>query len=444
VFEPAAARVNSENSAQHPQMEGQADREIFGVADLTPVTFVQVTARNGSAVTIGEGAAHGITVGSTYAMFPERTKAPDGAESIGNIRMTSVRVVTAEAQVLGEIVSGAIGPATRGFETAHAFGDFRLPVQCVGADGFEKAFNGLRDQLTLSALLRVVPEDSLAAARVYLVPARATVSVAEPVPQAGVLDAPRWAAVSATGHLLMPLKTLGDESLVVENLETIARYRQALALENPDPGSNLRGRFALDLLRLREDGSWSVARPEPDGGHIVFDEGDAIGFRIESRHDEPVHISLLDFGPSGVISQVFPARSAQDMLAPGIAFEIGTTSNAPLRLTWPAGYPFADGAGPLREAGGRETLKLFITEQPAAFFALEQHGVRSALAFPSPLASLLRRAFHGLPTRDITIAPVGAEDWTTVSRSFVLRRKTLATLPSDDAPYTPQLHRGAR
>ena len=39
VFEPAAARVNSENSAQHPQMEGQADREIFGVADLTPMTI---------------------------------------------------------------------------------------------------------------------------------------------------------------------------------------------------------------------------------------------------------------------------------------------------------------------------------------------------------------------------------------------------------------------
>src|SRR6185295_16142272 len=156
-------------------------------------------------------------------------------------------------------------------------------------------------------------------------------------------ETPRWAAVGAGGGLLMPLKPLGDESVVVENLETIARFRQALALENPDPGSNLRGRIALDLLRLEDDGSWSVARPESDGGHIVFDEGDAIGFRIESRHDEPVYISLLDFGVSGVISQVFPARSAQEMLGGGITFEIGTTSDAPLRLTWPDGYPFVDG-----------------------------------------------------------------------------------------------------
>ena len=115
--------------------------------------------------------------------------------------------------MLGEIVSGAIGPAARGFETAHAFGDFRLPVQCVGTRRLREAARAaLRDQLSLSSLLKVVPEDSVAAARVYLLAARATVSSAEPVPQAGVLDAPRWAAVGATGDLLMPLKALGDES----------------------------------------------------------------------------------------------------------------------------------------------------------------------------------------------------------------------------------------
>jgi hypothetical protein len=360
-------------------------------------------------------------------MFPQKTKAPDTAEPLGDIRITAVRVVTAEAQVFGEIESGAIGSGARGFETAHAFGDFALPVQCVETGGFEKPFKRLHDLLSMSTLVKVVSEDSVAAARVYLLGARSAVSSAKPVPQAGALDAPRWAVVGATGDLLMPLKTLGDESVVVENLETIARYRQGLALENPDPRSHLRGRFALDLLRLGSDGSWSVARPEPDGGHIVFDEGDAIGFRIESRHDEPVHISLLDFGVRGGISQVFPPRSAQDTLAPGIAFEIGTTSNAPVRLTWPAGH-LVDAAAHLREAEGSETVKLFITEQPADFLALEQHGVRSTSAFASPLASLLRGAFHGLATRDLAMSPVGAEDWTTVSRSFVLRRKASAPL----------------
>src|SRR5262249_29143804 len=34
LFERAAAKVNAANSAQHPQMEGRADRELFGIADL--------------------------------------------------------------------------------------------------------------------------------------------------------------------------------------------------------------------------------------------------------------------------------------------------------------------------------------------------------------------------------------------------------------------------
>ena len=433
VFESAAARVNAEHGAQHPQMEGQADREIFGVADLTPIAFVQVTARQESTVTIGAGVAHGLTVGSTYAMFPPRTKAPDRGDSIGDVKIAAVGVVTADAEVVGEIVAGGIAPGARGFETAHAFGDFRLPVQCVENDGFAAAFSGLHDRLRMSALLKVVSEDAVAAARVYLLGPRSKVTPAVPVPQAGVLDAPRWAVVSATGDLLMPLKMLGDESEVVENLATIARYRQALALENPDPQSQLRGRFSLDLLRLERDGSWSVARPGSDGGHIVLDEGEAIAFRIESRHDEPVYISLLDFGLSGVIAQVFPPRNAQDQLAPGVTFEIGTTSTVPVRLMWPAGHPFVSAAAHPREVEGRETVKLFITEQPADFFALEQQGVRSTWS-SSPLTLLLRGAFHGLATRDIAMSPTGAEDWTTVSRSFVLRRKTSVPLPPDGAP----------
>ena len=108
---------------------------------------------------------------------------------------------------------------------------------------------------------------------------------------------------------------------------------------------------------------------------MVFSEGDAIGFRITSGHDAPVYMSLLDFGLTGSISQVFPPRNAQDQLGPGVVFEVGTKARKAPTLTWPAGYPFVDSTDRLREAEGIETLKLFVTEQPADFFALEQKGV---------------------------------------------------------------------
>ena len=91
-----------------------------------------------------------------------------------------------------------------------------------------------------------------------------------------------WAAIGENGDLLMPLKPLGDEATMRDNLETIARYRQALALENPDPASALRGKFTLDFLKLGADGKWFMAEPEVAGGQIVYTEGDAIGFKVSS------------------------------------------------------------------------------------------------------------------------------------------------------------------
>ncbi len=76
IFERAAARVNAANNAQHPQMEGKADREIFGVREVVPTRFLRVTARDGATVTLSAGAAQGVTTGSVYAIHPQGTKDP--------------------------------------------------------------------------------------------------------------------------------------------------------------------------------------------------------------------------------------------------------------------------------------------------------------------------------------------------------------------------------
>ena len=60
VFEPAKQNVISEISAQHPQIEGSQDREVFGVKDIEPLHFIPVTSVNGSTVILGGGRAHGL------------------------------------------------------------------------------------------------------------------------------------------------------------------------------------------------------------------------------------------------------------------------------------------------------------------------------------------------------------------------------------------------
>jgi hypothetical protein len=162
------------------------------------------------------------------------------------------------------------------------------------------------------------------------------------------------------------------------------------------------------------------------GRPVLFDEGDLIGFRIASAHDGPVNVSLLDFGLTRAVTSIFPPGGAQEQIAAGRTFDLGTDGRVTFPLRWPAGFPFVDSADHLRDAAAVETVKLFVTEQPADFFVLRQEGVRAATVTPSRLRSLLQGAFHGSVARDIGTVAIGEEDWTTVSRTFGLRRSSVA------------------
>jgi hypothetical protein len=400
VFERAAALVNAVNNPQHPQMEGRIDRAVFGVTDFEPATFVRILERDGDAVLLAAGAAHGMTVGSTYNVFPQGTKDPNDGASIGEVEITGVQSVTALARIRREAPAGAMVPDARAFEQTHAFRDPRLTVTFAPADDVDGQIAALRTRLEGSRLVMIAAAETPASVCIYR---RAEA---------------RWAVVGATGDLLMPLEALDAVQAVVQNLERIAKYRQALAIENPDPLSRLRGHFTVSLQRFGEDTkSWSEASPAAgsgtaDGGLVTFDEGDIVRVVVRSSHDAPVYVSLYDFGLSASIGQIYPARGAQEILRAR-----GELACQAQRLGLPAVAPLA----------GLETVKLFVTEQPTDFSAFAQEGVRGdtapASGPASPLAALLSSAFTGRTTRDMEPVAVGDEDWTTASISFVLRRR---------------------
>ncbi len=425
VFERTAALVNAVNNPQHPQMEGRIERAVFGVTDFAPAAFVRILEREGDAVLLAAGAAHGMTVGSTFGAFAQGTTDPkaSAAAAIGEVEITEVQSVTALARIRREEPAGGIVPGARAFEQAHAFRDQRLTVAFAPADDVDGKVAALRTRIEGSRLVAVAAGEAQASACIYRLAARAELSPSSPVPQAGALAEARWAVVGTTGDLLMPLAPLDETNALVENLERLAKYRQALAIENADPHSRLRGHFTLALQRLGDDRqTWAEATPAPapstEGGLIVFDEGDIIRVVIRSSHDAPVFVSLYDFGLSASIGQIYPARGAQEMLRAH-----GELACQAQRLGLPAVYPLAGSIDPARPVEGLESVKLFVTEQAADFSAFAQDGVRSDAVSSSPLAMLLSSAFHGRTTRDMEPVPLGDEDWTTASISFVLRRR---------------------
>jgi len=225
----------------------------------------------------------------------------------------------------------------------------------------------------------------------------------------------------------MPTAGLSRQAAMSENLEKLARQRQALQLDNPDPVSALRGKFSLELLRRAGDRSWVVARPEDSGGEVVYEEGESIAFRITSRHTAPVFVYLLDFDLNGAVSLVHPAPGGHEKLEPGRGFELGTGLNEDFVLHLPQRF----GA----EASGLETVKLFVTNSESDFGFLMQDGfkVDSTRTAPTPLMLLWQTA-TGAIARGIQKVMVGEEDWATVRASFVLRKRRAASLDPSGAP----------
>ncbi len=438
IFERTAGLVNAVHSAQHPQMEGKANRVIFGMTEIIPQRFVRISKRNGEIVTLAAGAAQGATVGSVYAIHPQATKDPAGLTPLGEVEITEVGVVVSQGRITSEASDGTIVADARAFETKHAYGDFRLAVALTAPAGTDT--DALRSLLERSTLLKLVTGDAPASITVQLLPVRDRAMPGDPVVRAGALSEPMWAASSESGDLVMPLKRLGDAATVRDNLETIARYRQALALENPDQASKLRGKFALDLLKRGSDGKWTAAEPEVAGGQIVYTEGDAIGFKVSSSHDAAVFIALVDFGFTGSVTPLRPPQGApasQEKLGPGNHYQIGPELPQPPTVSWSASYPYIDTVDHSLEAEAIETVKLFITEQLADFSVIQQAGVRGERQPATKLGDLLHRTFQGAASRDIVMAPPAealAEDWTTVSRSFVVRRRSTAPLRDDGKP----------
>lgn len=431
VFDRAASKVNSIYRKQHPQLEGAADREVFGIRDIEQVHFVPVTGKRGKTIVLGAGAAHGVTVGSRYAVHPEGTKSPGRKPPLAELVVTRVGGLSSSASVEPASGLAAVAAGTRAFETEHAFGELQFRVQIVADPRFDTNEERLRDAMKAFPLLKHVRENQRADARVYLLPPRTATRKQDPVPQLRVVRSPRWVTVGVDGRLAAPLKDLEEYSTVAANLDRLARVQFALSLENPDRASRLQGRFDLELLRQGSNGAWAVAEPDPASGHVVFEEGDAIAFRLRSRHDEPAYFNLLDFGLDGEISRILPGAGASPEFAPGVTFEHFTDGSAQVEL--PAVFPFVDDP----EGGvaqGLNSVKLIVTAQPADFGFLEQGGMRGEAAAPpsggagpagrgtkaSPLAMLFDTAVNA--TRNVRVTRVGAEDWTTVTRTFLVRR----------------------
>jgi hypothetical protein len=418
VFERASARVTATNVLQHPQIEGARDRELFNVHEIQSMQFVQINERQSNQVTLTAGAAHGMTVGSQWATYSPGTKQIiEETPRLGIVKITVVRAVSSNAEIIEERQTGDITKGCRAVQETHFYGEMRLKIDIQIHNDYKAAINELLPLISQSALLRLIEEGETADVRIYIVAPRTEVTEGDPVPQLKAVTKPTWAVVGQDGHLIIPTHVLDEPNvtaLLRKNLEKIVRYRSALSLKNPNPSSLLKDKVEFILKRKGSDGTWIEAKPEVNQWLPVFEEGDRLIFEIVNHYQYPIYISILDFGLTYGVNQLYPVTGASQRFDPAKKNDIGLRQGEEIELYLPDNFPDS-------QVGGTETFKIFATIYPADFSLLLQGGLRQGDPL---LEQLLNMALTGEGDREArVIRPPQNQEWTTVERSFFLKRR---------------------
>lgn len=358
VHERVAPQVIAEWPAQHPQVEGDIDRLVFGTAQARAKPYLPVK----SAV--------------ARPVFGVAIEAPGDAR--------------------GELVER--------IEASELLSLDRLLELRSGDDPADRRTDCAADVL------------------VRLLEPRTGAAPGDPCSYLGALAVPTWAVVGRDGRLEAQPRPAGDTAAeeVERDLVRLARFQGLRKLENPDPESFLRGRLDLRIL----DASGEVARPDPERGIVIVEEGDFVDFEIENRYDEKVWVSLIELDCDRSVTLLMPSREHPAFqpggreLEPGKVLRVGRDywrAEDGLEQGLPAGFPWpAD-----RNAGqepGVAFLKLLATSVPSDFEFLELAPMRSAPAHSLAELAWLYQSGSG---RRTVVLPAEAqarnEDWTVVT-----------------------------
>jgi hypothetical protein len=406
LFREVVSDISSLFPFQHPVIQGDGG-QLFN-ANVKSTTDVHVSRREGNVVTLNAGAASGLTARSRWALYRgDGQAASPRMEKLGIVELIAVRATDATARILSQATLGEIVTGLRAVEESHYYGEMRLRVAIEPASD-----DGLLVQLLHDVeILQVLGPDERADVTVRrILPSVPVFLDAEDNPR--TFNTPTWVVEDSQRRLALEPRPANARSAyeLRNDLQKLARYRNILALVNPNPTSPLAGKVDLVLKRRDSSGQWLAAEADPFRGIVVFDEGDTLELNIRNDHDQPIHLTVLDLGLTTAIHPL----NISSPLRPGESASLQASSRIPRDFS---------------RSSGVETIKVFATGYPMDSRLLFQDGTRSIGAWgyegsSTELWQLMDMALSGRGTREgrpVQLPP--DQEWTTVQRAFELRRK---------------------
>jgi hypothetical protein len=428
VFRRVYARVTTQRGAlQRPQIEGEGNRTVFGgeTIALTPTVAVTRVDEQARTVEVQTGAVHGATERSVYRLHTPGF-AP-GAGRAATLQLTRVRAYASEG--LAREGSFKVGDLVAEVEHAYPFEPLRVAVEAdyPAQDGalvgrIERALESLAGFRLVAGrgdadwVARVLRPLRTGGGYVQAVGATLPDSAPDADPEVWVLS-PQEELLNRWMRVPFEDPEKGLETLE-ENLRRFARVREikrlassagppavtvtvtqrrvaepcpADCVELPDESGK-----ALRYARVGTSGLDAVATLAPR-------EGDVLTFAVRNDADRPRYVYLLNIGPDGAISAIFPLAF---QAAEHARFDPGKTRDLSAE------------AGLLLNAPGEETVKVIASASPIDVRLFEAEGyatlVQTRGTELNPLERLLAEAIF---TRGQPVS-IRQEDWGTLQAAF--------------------------
>jgi hypothetical protein len=386
---------------QHPQVEGDLGRPIFGGSANREDSFIEIQDVKGDLMTIKAGSAQGIGPGTIVAVY-----AADAVRLTGNDKKLATGTVTQVAPFSSTVK--LIGPVTIPAQAKVTvicpdFGSIRTRVAIAKEPNVRGASPTANIRSTLSGLLE--PSRSVTFAGevdldapntrginwdVVVKRVRFSDCFHEPAPPTPETNGPKrpadrevycLAGVDASRPLFDFFVELDDSNAaqkIAAALEHLANQRSLRAITNPT--SKLEGGIRISLLRLTGtflNGRLKIEKEEAidlpaDAEEYSFDQGELLRVQIENQSSADLYLTLFDISTDGSVQILYPPTGAAISLPKGATIK---PDSLILKLGGPAGV---------------ETYKIIASTEkkgPSDYAFLQQSAVTRSSG-PVSLASL--------------------------------------------------------
>lgn len=415
-------------SNQSPELEGDADRVLFGaMPGKKAPSFLMVSQVQGDRIKLPVGSLHVVTEGSVYALHRRGQDPLSPATLLAEAEVIQVEPTTSwlRLRASGKTLPEAELAAARVVEKEHVYADQPLRVFCTEAGG------GACSSPTLRAALKGLEEAKLivpsppgglqgtASYDVKIVATAAQMALYRPESGKSFVEIPTQ------------LKSDALTQALTDRLRAEWRWRRLFALHGQSDFAKVAVR--LMPVRARRSAAGVIQEtPTPQAARGVttlpLREGELYQMEVHNSSPGPVFLTVLELGPDGRIGILFPRadRPGDARIAP---------SPQPRLLDLP--YVFETEA-PL----GGWTLKAIATLEPTDFSALVQDAstLRTAelgtrgdslrqRTGQHPLGELLLEATSGGLLRSRQ-PPVAIGTWATDTALLDVVAAPLAKVPS--------------